>query len=395
MTYDFYVRAHCSNVNQSEWVGPVSVEIDDPYIIGEVHDLTTCSANVYDQGGRDEDYGNLFHDYMIIRPTDPTTQVTRLNGSYALEQDNDYIYVYDGTDTTKAPVKTLTGAGTLDITSTTGPLTLIMVTDQNTVASGFAFRVSCEAAPSCSDPRELSFFNTSLIWENGVYGTPVGYEISYRNTQTANARTVTSTTNSYNFTGLTVGDTYEFKVRSICGEGDTSGWTTKSIVIPCPLKNIPYLENFDSYSSSTAYNTSLKHPDCWNSGKEGTSTSYYVSIYPTSTTASTVYYHSPYNALRFYNYSLKPSASTNIAQYGDIYAVLPAFNANISQLYLSGWIRRYSASVSTTSTLYKADLTVGVTTNPEDVLNNFTEITTYSVKNTATDYEHFDILLPP
>ena len=388
VTYDFYVRAHCSNVYQSEWVGPVTVEMDIPYIMGEDNDITTCVANIYDDGGKEGSYSNQKREYMIIRPVDPATTVTHLQGNYDLENNFDYIYVYDGDDTTETPVRTLTGTGTLDISSTTGPLTLVMVTDAATVASGFAFRVSCVDAPSCSSPRNLSFFNTSLSWENGVYGTPVGYEISYRNIQTPNAQTVTSTTNSYAFTGLTIGDSYEFKVRSICGVGDTSDWVTKTIVIPCPLKNLPYEENFDSYTSTTSYSTSTKHPDCWNSGREGTSTSYYVSIYPTAS-----YAHSTSNSLRFYNYSLKPTSSTNLALYGDIYAVLPAVNANLNQLHLTGWIRRYSANTSTATMLYKADMTVGVTTNLDDVMNNFTEITTYSVHNTSIDYEYFDINL--
>jgi len=388
VTYDFYVRAHCSNVYQSEWVGPVTVEMDIPYIMGEDNDITTCVANIYDDGGKEGSYSNQKREYMIIRPVDPATTVTHLQGNYDLENNYDYIYVYDGDDTTETPVRTLTGTGTLDISSTTGPLTLVMVTDAATVASGFAFRVSCVDAPSCSSPRNLSFFNTSLSWENGVYGTPVGYEIRYRNIQTTNAQTVTSTTNTYAFTGLTIGDSYEFKVRSICGVGDTSDWVTKTIVIPCPLKNLPYEENFDSYTSTTSYSTATKHPDCWNSGKEGTSTSYYVSIYPTAS-----YAHSTSNSLRFYNYSLKPTSSTNLALYGDIYAVLPAVNANLNQLHLTGWIRRYTANASTATTLYKADMTVGVTTNLDDVMNNFTEITTYSVHNTSIDYEYFDINL--
>ena len=386
-TYDFYVRAHCSNSNVSAWEGPVSAEIEVPYIVGQDHNITTCEATIYDDGGRNGDYTSNLNETMVINPIDPTTSVIRLQGNYNLENNYDFVYIYDGTNTNQPLVRTLTNSGTLDVTSQSGALTLVMTTDGSTVKSGFAFRVTCEPAPSCSAPKNLSFFNNTLSWANGVFGTPVSYEIRYRNTQTNVYQTTTSTTNSKSFTGFTVGDNYEFMVRSICGVGDTSEWASATIEIPCPLKDIPYSENFDSYSSTTAYASSVKAPDCWVAGKVGTSTSYYVSIYPTAS-----YAHSTSNSLRFYNYIPKNNST---ATYGDVYAILPAFNANLNQLALTGWIRRYSASASTATTLYKAAMTVGVTTSLTDPLNpsNFTEITTYNVKSSGTDYEHFDISL--
>ena len=386
-TYDFYVRAHCSNTNLSEWTGPVTVEIDVPYVLGVDQNVTTCQASIYDNGGKTGNYTNNVHQYMVINPIDPTTTVTRLQGNYDLENNYDFVYIYDGTDTTQQPVRTLTSTGTLDITSTSGPLTLVMTSDVSTVKSGFAFVATCEAAPSCSAPKNLSYFNNILSWENGVYGTPQGYEIRYRNTQTTAYQTTTSTTTSKTISGLTVDDTYEFMVRSICGEGDTSEWVTSNIVIPCALKSLPFTENFDSYSSTTSRSTALISPDCWHNNSIGTSTTYYLSVYPSSS-----YSHSGNNSLRFYNYIPKNNTT---ASYGDMYAILPAVNANINQLALTGWIRRYSASTSTTTTLYKAEMTVGVTTNLNDPLNpnNFNEITTYNVKSTGTNYEHFDINL--
>ena len=387
VTYDFYVRAHCSNTNVSAWEGPVTAEIEVPYIVGQDHNITTCNATIYDDGGRNGDYTSNLNETMVINPIDPTTSVIRLQGSYDLESSYDYVYIYDGVNANQTLVRTLNGTGTLDVTSQSGALTLVMTTDGTTVRSGFAFRVTCEPAPSCSAPKDISFFNNSLRWANGVFGTPVSYEIRYRNTQTSAYQTTTSTTNSKSFTGFTVGDTYEFMVRSICGVGDTSEWASATIEIPCPLKDIPYFENFDSYTSTTARSTALISPECWNNNSIGTSTTYYLSVYPTAS-----YAHSASNSLRFYNYIPKNNTT---ATYGDMYAILPAFNVNLNQLAITGWIRRYTANSSTTTTLYKAAMTVGVTTNLNDPLNpsNFTEITTYNVKNSGTEYEHFDISL--
>ena len=288
---------------------------------------------------------------MVINPIDPTTTVTRLQGNYDLENNYDFVYIYDGTDTTQQPVRTLTSTGTLDIISTSGPLTLVMTSDVSTVKSGFAFVATCEAAPSCSAPKNLSYFNNILSWENGVYGTPQSYEIRYRNTQTTAYQTTTSTTNSKTIAGLTVGDVYEFKVRSICGVGDTSEWVTSNIVIPCALKNIPYSENFDNYTSSSTSATAPtgypnhNMPDCWSFPVMSATTSTYPQIFLTSNSSYIV----SGKCLFFKSSKNEPS-----------YAVLPAFDADIATLLLSYTYRNEGVSAA------NGTLVVGYMSNPMD-----------------------------
>ena len=351
-TYDFYVRAHCSNTNLSAWEGPVTAEIDVPYVLGVDQNVTTCQASIYDNGGKTDNYTNNVHQYMVINPIDPATTVTRLKGNYELESGYDYVYIYDGTDTNQNPVHTLTGTGTLDVTSNSGPLTLVMTSDASTVKSGFAFVATCEAAPSCSDPKNLSYFNNILSWSAGVYGTPQSYEIRYRNTQTTAYQTTTSTTTSKTISGLTVGDTYEFKVRSICGAGDTSEWVTSNIIIPCPLKNVPYSENFDNYTgNSTSVSAPTGYPnhtmpDCWSFPVMSTTTSTYPQIFLTSNSSYIVS-----GKCLFFKSSKDDPA----------YAILPGFDADIAGLQLSYTYRNEGTTTA------NGTLIVGYMTNPSDL----------------------------
>ena len=370
VTYDFYVRAHCSNVYQSEWVGPVTEQIDIPYYMGEQTSITTCQATLYDDGGKNGDYSSGLHQFVVINPIDPSTTVTRLQGNYDLESNYDYVYVYDGTDTTQPPVRTLTGTGTLDVTSNSGGFTVVMTSDNSLQKSGFAFLISCEDAPTCSAPKDLSFFNTSLSWSNGVYGTPVSYEIRYRNMQTTAYQTTTSTTNTKEIPGLTVGETYEFMVRSICGVGDTSEWATREIVIPCPMQAVPYSENFNSYTTSatstsapTGYPSSHNLPECWEFPVMSTSTSTYPQIFLTSYSTYAV----SGNCLFFKSSKTTPA-----------YAILPVFADDIASLKLSFTYRNEGASA------YNGTLIVGYLSNPQD-LTTFVGLDTCEQTTTKTE----------
>jgi len=97
------------------------------------------------------------------------------------------------------------------------------------------YMVSVVAPPTCFTPVGITAAATSLTtgtasWTAPTSGTtPIGYEyvISTTNTIPGGAGTATTLT-SLNFTGLTSNTTYYVFVRSSCGAGDFSSWTSAS-----------------------------------------------------------------------------------------------------------------------------------------------------------------------
>ncbi|MES2862591.1 MAG: GEVED domain-containing protein [Bacteroidota bacterium] len=111
------------------------------------------------------------------------------------------------------------------------------------------YMVSVVTPPSCFTPIGITAAATSLTtgtasWSAPTSGTPpIGYEyvISTVNTIPGGAGTATVPT-TLNFTGLTSNTTYYVFVRSNCGAGDFSSWTSASF--------------FTGYCSSTSSGSS-------------------------------------------------------------------------------------------------------------------------------------------
>ena len=162
-------------------------------------------------------------------------------------------------------------------------------------------------------------------------------------------------------TGLAANSEYTFRVRSICGQGDTSMWASYTFRTPCGYLTLPYIEDFETYGTGTT-----AFPSCWY--KIG-STADRPYIY-----ATTSYGHNNSHPLYFY------AAAT-----GYCYAVMPPVDPtlSLSTLQVSFWARQYSTS-------YNCDFVVGVMTDPTNV-STFTAIDT--VHPAGTTYEQFDVPL--
>ena len=187
-----------------------------------------------------------------------------------------------------------------------------------------------------------SAYNWVVEYGSAGYTPGTGTTVQVQNTPTTT------------ITGLAANTAYDFYVKSDCGGGDMSIWSTKaSARTACNAVTIPYSENFDNMGSGSGV-----LPSCW-SGKNDYST---TTLYPYINTS---YHYSGNASLYFYC-----STSTyNIA-------VLPFVDVTanpINTLQLSFMMRSTSSTTST--------ITVGVMTNPLDE-TSFTPITT--VNNTTT-----------
>ena len=103
------------------------------------------------------------------------------------------------------------------------------------------FTTSFTTLPSCPAPTGLNVTDATptsvtLAWTEP--GTANEWEIEYgpSNFTHGNGTTVIATTNPFDVTGLTAGNTYMFYVRGICGIGDTSAYSSSTTYM-VPLCN--------------------------------------------------------------------------------------------------------------------------------------------------------------
>lgn len=104
--------------------------------------INSCGAVLYDDGGFDNNYSNSVTSMAIIFPTEPNNAI-EINGTFDIEIDYDFLYVFDGAGIESPLIRSYTGAGTINHQSTTGPLTLFFTSDNSNEASGFVFDISC------------------------------------------------------------------------------------------------------------------------------------------------------------------------------------------------------------------------------------------------------------
>ncbi len=113
---------------------------------------TACSGVIKDDGGND-DYNNSSSGYVTISPTGATS-VTLTFNSFDMENDYDYLYVYDGADLNSPLIGTFTGntlpnGGT--VTSSGGSITLQQITDRYVVGTGFDASWLCSTGTGGGD----------------------------------------------------------------------------------------------------------------------------------------------------------------------------------------------------------------------------------------------------
>jgi PKD repeat protein len=133
----------------------VSLQAGNPCIVilpktGTYQTQTACSGTVYDDGGPGDSYSDQSNSIVTIAPPGAAS-VTLHFTQFKMEQDYDYLYVYDGPNTSGTVLGTFTGS-TLpaNITSISPAITIRQFSDNSVVDSGFAIQWSCNqptAAP--------------------------------------------------------------------------------------------------------------------------------------------------------------------------------------------------------------------------------------------------------
>ncbi len=187
----------------------------------------------------------------------------------------------------------------------------------------------------------------SVSWTPG--GDETQWEVMFVDMATLESQTVSSSTSTLNFNLLQSYTSYNVYVRSVCGDGDESGWSGPvSFKTPCPSISLPYTCGFESQELNTEVSRPL--PYCWYRYNDApvVSNNYYPYAYNYDSRAHTG------------NYSLYFYASNNSQYANHLIAVLPKISVsdypmNGNQMTL--WASRNASPAS---------IIVGTMTNPDD-----------------------------
>ena len=221
--------------------------------------------------------------------------------------------------------------------------------------------VSVDEAPSCPIPAGVTVSNVTattatLTWTPGgnenawdIYVPSSSADVPVVNSD--NMHSVTAT--PYTVSNLPSNSICTLYVRANCGN-EKSNWVSKTFTTPCGTINVPYTENFDSYSSNG-------YPACWSRYPNYSNTSY-----PSVNTNSG---HLSSNSLYFYS----GTASSYMA-------ILPELSLGQDTAMSDLWVTFYY-SFNPAYNSSNGKMIVGVMTDPTDP-DTFDPVDT--VQHTAT-----------
>ena len=110
---------------------------------------------LYDNGGPDANYSNNCNAIAVIHPG-LNGAMAHITGTYDVENNWDYIYIYDGESASGNAIGTYTGTGSIDVVSTLGALTVKFTSDGSVNKPGFAFTLACEGGVISDIPGDAN-----------------------------------------------------------------------------------------------------------------------------------------------------------------------------------------------------------------------------------------------
>jgi hypothetical protein len=159
VTYYAWVRTNCGGSNQSAWVAPISfftgvLDVVNLNASTNGGSLTTCFAKFYDSGGPTAPYANNESYTYTFVPTTAGSKLKAVFNSFALENNYDFLSIYNGTTATAANlVGTYTNAQivagqTFFSTAPGGELTFRFTSDISVTPAGWDVSLSCVTVPT-------------------------------------------------------------------------------------------------------------------------------------------------------------------------------------------------------------------------------------------------------
>ena len=185
---------------------------------------TTNTGTIYDDGGIAGNYSTRVNSKMTIYPSTPNSKII-ISGTFDLEEYfKTKLIIYNGDASSTSVLFSninQSTSGTINVTSTTGPVTIHFYVDSDTPNSGFVLNISvCEICPIASSIRAdvLTDSTTLLTWT----GNSDTWIINYQNNLTGEDTTIVSSSNSALLTDLSHCGDYGVTIYTPCDTMPTS-----------------------------------------------------------------------------------------------------------------------------------------------------------------------------
>lgn len=120
--------------------------------------VTTCNAQFYDSGGPSGDYQNFENHTLTVLPLYPTGKVKISFSAFELENNYDYLKIYNGLNASAPLLANLSGTtlpGTYVANNDEGALTFVFTSDVSVTKPGWVANLTCEI-----DAQEVTFIVT-------------------------------------------------------------------------------------------------------------------------------------------------------------------------------------------------------------------------------------------
>ncbi|MBL0077591.1 MAG: PKD domain-containing protein [Bacteroidetes bacterium] len=152
--------------------------------------ITTCGGKFFDSGGSGGSYGNNEGFIMTFCASTPGDQIKLVFLTFNLQNNNDYMYIFDGPDTTAPQLTVATGLGlqnspgTVQATSAnpSGCITILFKSNANTTQNGWSADISCETP--CQIITSLLNSTTPAAQADGIIRVCQGASINFNGTAT-------------------------------------------------------------------------------------------------------------------------------------------------------------------------------------------------------------------
>ena len=238
-----------------------------------INACSTTGGIIYDDGGPDGNYSNAFAGWVVIEASEGVS--ISLAGEYNLEGCCDYITVWDGTPGSGTQLWYNCGNGTLNLTATSGRMTLQFTSDYSVVRGGFAFTWSrdgwgtnaCTSGITEFTATSVTSTTANLSWAASATSLYLDYG--------QGEQLMSPAGNGTTLTGLNPNTVYTVRLY---GEGELSNpccVAQTSFRTECGLMAAPMVERFDDLLVDSL-------PPCWNMGKNFDD----ESLFPRVTTAA-------------------------------------------------------------------------------------------------------------
>lgn len=219
-----------------------------------------CGGTFTDSGGVSGNYLNDENNTYLLCPNN-TGEVVTVNFTYFnLENNYDFLKVYDGNSISSPLIGTFSGQiipNSVTSSSSNGCLTFVFTSDSTINSSGWEATVNC-ALPtivSCPTPSSVNVINSSacsasVSWIENGSATQWELFVAPNGTSgpTATSPGILTNSNPYLLSGLINTTSCTIFIRSICSSTEKSSWSNPLLVSlnSNPVTNLSYLEQCDS-----------------------------------------------------------------------------------------------------------------------------------------------------